>query len=112
MLRLRLCKVADAIVEQLEGRLACCRLAKTFELFLLVLADDGELPDLCFGLLHHVLRDSHNAFGKRLAQPVGIKRVVVLHNNASRLYLDVYLELWNIELEQLLPYRVAVRAIL
>ena len=94
--------MANTLVEETERSIAGGRLAQQAELFLLIRADDGELAHLAFRLCHHALRNCHDALGKRIGKPFRIDGIVVLHYHASRLNLDVNLELGHIQLEQFL----------
>ena len=102
VLRLLLSEVADALVEEAERCVAGCRLAQLVQLFLLLLADDGELAHLGIGLGYHALNHCHDAFGQSFCQSGGIECVVILYDDTTRLNLDVDLELRHIKLQQFL----------
>ena len=69
MLRLRLSKVTDTLVEEPEWRFTRCRLTQVTQIFLLVFAHDGELTDLLIWLSHHALSHCHDTLSQRLCQP-------------------------------------------
>ena len=112
MLGLRLCEVADTVVEELEGRITCSRLAQREKFVLLILANDRELAHLHLRLCHHTFGDGDNALGQCLPQAVGVKGVVVLHNYTSVFYLDVNLEHGDVQVEELLADGLITNAVL
>ena len=101
-LRLRLCMVYDALVEQLERCLASSCLTDKSQLLFLGRADDGQLAHLAIGLGHDVLDGGGDAIGKTLCQFCRIDGIIVLHQNTTWLNLDVDFELRHIQFEQFL----------
>ena len=68
----------------------------------MLLADDRELAHLVLRVLYHPPDDSHDALGQGIAQTVGVEGIIVLNNHATRLNLNVNLELRHVQLQQFL----------
>ena len=112
MLRLRLCEMTDTVMEELERRITCSRLAQSEEFVFLVLADDGELAHLHLRLCHHALGNGDDAFGQCLTQAVGVDGIVIFHNDTTILYFDIDFEHWDVQVEELLADRFVTDAVL
>ena len=112
MVGLRLCEVTDTIMEELERRITCSRLAQREKFVFLILADDGELAHLHLWLCHHAFSNGDDALGQCLTQAVGVDGVVVFHNYATIFYLDVDLEHGNVQVEELLADGLLADAVL
>ena len=83
MVGLCLGEIRDALVEELERSIACCRLAQQSKFIFLIVANDGNLAHLFGGILHHVMGNGYDAFGQTAGQRRRIEAVVVLHHNAA-----------------------------
>ena len=94
-------------MEEPERSIVGGRLTKVGQFLLLAFADDGKFAHLCLGTFGHATCYSHDAFGHAACKAGRVETVVVLHHYATRLDLDVDLELGHLEFEQLLPYRLA-----
>ena len=99
-------------MEELEWRVARRHFTQRGEFLLLLSAHNRNVAHLLVGLLHHALNHGSNALRNCVAQSLGVDGVVILHHDASRLYLDVNLELRNIQLEQFLSYCLTVDSVL
>ena len=90
----------NTFVEEAEGRLASCCLAQVTEFLLLTRADDRELAHASVGLGRHAVGHSHDALGQRFGQTGAVERIIVLHDNTARLYLNVDLKLGNVQFQE------------
>ena len=65
-------------------------------------ADNGELAHLGLWLCHHTLHHCHNTLRQSLTQTFRIEGVIVLHDNTTRFYLDIDLELRHVQFQEFL----------
>ena len=112
MFRLLLCKVTDALMEELERSITRCGLPQVAQFIFLGLADNGQLAQALLGILHHQVSDSDDALGKSASHALAIDGVIVLDDHATRFNFDIDFEFGDIQFEHFMINGLAIYGIL